>query len=388
VVTGFADAEGAETAIRSGAWDYVEKSSSAVQLALSMSRALRFREATRTGIAELKRGGIIGDGLRMTQALSKVALAASGDLPVMLSGESGTGKELFAHCIHDNSARAKRELVVVDCAALPEHLIESILFGHVKGAFTGAESTSEGLIKAANGGTLFLDEVGELPLRLQKVFLRVLQEHRFRPVGAKAETESDFRLITATNRDLDVMVTQGLFREDLLYRLRSIELCITPLRERLEDLPALVAHHLSQTAAKHTASPELLAELQMTSWPGNVRELFHALDKASAKAGTDAQIFPEHLPVAVRTATMKARYSHPVANTLSETASAKLDPAKLPLYREYRDQAANEADLHYMQALFTASGGSPKLACELSGLSRTRFYCLLKAHGIRFTRDR
>jgi two-component system, NtrC family, response regulator len=389
VITGFADAQGADSAIRSGAWDYVEKSSTAVQLALSMSRALRFREATRAGIAGLKRGKIVGSSVRMTQALNKVVLAAKGDLPVLLSGESGTGKELFARCIHENSARAKRNLVVVDCAALPEHLIESILFGHVKGAFTGAESASEGLVKAANCGTLFLDEVGELPLRLQKVFLRVLQEHRFRPVGAKAETESDFRLIAATNRDMDAMVAKGLFREDLLYRLRSIELCVPSLREHLEDLPGLVAYHLGHAAAAtHTASPELLAELRMNSWPGNVRELFHALDKAAAKAGNDLLIFPEHLPTTVRTAAMKVRYCLPANAAPGGTASSQLDHATLPLYREYRDRAAHEADLRYMHALFTASGGSPKLACELSGLSRTRFYCLAKAHSIRFTRER
>ena len=393
VVTGLVDAEGAETAMQGGAWDYVEKSSTQVQLALSMKRALRYREATRAGAGVLRRGGIAGDGPRMAQALAVAARAASGDLSVLLSGESGTGKELFARCIHENSQRGRGEFVVIDCAALPENLVESILFGHARGAFTGADVPREGLVKAADGGTLFLDEVGELPLGVQKVFLRVLQERRFRPVGAKAEVGSDFRVIAATNRDLEARAAQGLFREDLLYRLKAIHLELPPLRERLEDLPPLVSHRLSQAGQGRQASPELLDELRLHSWPGNVRELYQTLDQASAVAGGESRLHPEHLPQALRAVTLKARYAgqerrmgtgmaQRMGQGMGQCSAAALDPAQLPPYREYRDNAAREAERRYMEALFAAAGGSPKRACALSGLSRTRVYCLAKAHGL------
>jgi two-component system NtrC family response regulator len=383
VITGLVDAEGAETAIQGGAWDYVEKSSSQAQLILSLKRALRFREASRAGTAGLKRQGIAGNGARLALALAEAARAAAGDLPVLLNGETGTGKELFARCIHENSARARKPFVVVDCAALPQHLAESLLFGHAKGAFTSADSEHEGLVKAAHKGTLFLDEVGELPLGVQKVFLRVLQERRFRPVGATAEVESDFRLIAATNRDLESMAAQGLFREDLLHRLRASELRLPPLRERLEDLAALVEHRLGQAPGGRSVSPELLAELSLYPWPGNVRELFQILDKAAAKAGKEQQLFPEHLPAVLRAKTMKARFGARATDPAPAATASTLNANALPPYREYREQAVFVAEGRYLRALFQAAGGSPKRACEISGLSRTRVYNLAKAHGIR-----
>lgn len=391
VITGLVDAEGAEQAIWNGAWDYVEKSSTAVQLALSMKRALRFREASSRGIVGLRRAAIIGEGPRLSDALAKVAQAASGSSPVLLSGESGTGKELFARCIHDNSPRAGRELVTVDCAALPETLVESILFGHARGAFTGADTAREGLVKAADGGTLFLDEVGELPLSVQKIFLRVLQERRFRPVGSRAEVQSDFRLVAATNRDLGRMVAEGRFREDLYFRLQAFEISLPPLRERHWDLPLLARYCLKRLAGKtdgrgFEASPELLEELRRYSWPGNVRELFQALEKAADKAGGEQTIFPEHLPRAIRVAAMQHKFGRSKADALAVCVSQELDAQNLPPYREFREQAAFMAEERYLLALFQAAQGRPKRACEISGLSRTRVYCLAKAHGIRTAR--
>lgn len=383
VVTGLVEAESAEQAIQRGAWDYIEKTSTALQLALSLKRALRYRDATQAGVNQLKRESIAGDGRRMTEVLAVSARAARGDLPVLITGETGTGKELFARLIHENSARGKGALITVDCAALPENLVESVLFGHIKGAFTGAESSSEGLIRAADGGTLFLDEIGELTLHVQKAFLRVLQERCFRPVGGKSEVKSDFRLIAATNRDLGLMVSRGGFREDLLFRLRSIDLRLPPLRDHLEDLPALIEQHLRQAGDKYAASPELLAELRLHSWPGNVRELFQVLGQAVANAGKDEMLYPDHLPAHIRAVTLKARFGERLPQAHLPDCATTLDPQTLPLYRDYREQVVLEAEAHYLRALFQAAEGSPKRACELSGLSRTRVYCLAKAHGIR-----
>ena len=391
VITGLVDAEGAETAIQAGVWDYVEKSSSAVQLALSIKRALRFREASSSGVIGLRRVAIVGEGPRISEALAKAAQSVSSGLPVLITGESGTGKELFARCIHDNSRRAGREFVIIDCAALPETLVESILFGHARGAFTGADMTREGLVKAADGGTLFLDEVGELPLSVQKTFLRVLQERRFRPVGARTEVQSDFRLVAATNRDLQRMVAEGRFREDLYFRLQAFEIVLPPLRERHKDLSLLVGFCLKRLATKSgdrvlEASPEFMEELRRYPWPGNVRELFQALEKAAAKAGDEQILFPEHLPQAVRVAAMQSKFGHRGTDALPVPGTLELDIQSLPLYREFREQAVAEAEERYIRALFQAAGGSLKRACEISGLSRTRVYCLAKAHGIRTSR--
>ena len=180
--------------------------------------------------------------------LDLVAQAAKSDANVLITGETGTGKELFALAIHNNSRRARNSFVVVDCAALPKNLVESVLFGHEKGAFTSADRAQEGLIRQADGGTLFLDEVGELSPSVQKSFLRVLQERRFRPVGGKEEIKSNFRLIAASNRDLNDLVQRKQFREDLLFRLRTLTIELPPLRERLEDIKELAQHYIARFA--------------------------------------------------------------------------------------------------------------------------------------------
>ena len=256
ISTGYGDADGAELAIKSGAWDYIEKSSSAKAIHLSLTRALQYRKEKKTAIVAnavrvLRRVNIIGDSPQIHACLDMVAQAAVSDINVLITGETGTGKELFAQAIHNNSARAKSSFVVVDCAALPDTLVESLLFGHVKGSFTGADKDREGLIRKADGGTLFLDEVGELPLVLQKAFLRVLQEHRFRPVGSKSEVKSDFRLVAATNRRLETMATEGTFRKDLLYRISVFALDLPPLQERLSDMKRLARFQTNRLCERH-----------------------------------------------------------------------------------------------------------------------------------------
>jgi two-component system, NtrC family, response regulator len=205
IITGQGEADGAEKAILSGAWSYIEKPYVFRELSLHLSRALQYRQEKKKVVevpVALKRERIIGSSKSLSKCLDQVARAACCDVSVLITGATGTGKELFAKAIHENSARSGKHFVVVDCAALPETLIESILFGHVKGAFTSAEKQQDGLVRHAHGGTLFLDEVGELSIGIQKTFLRLLQEHEYRPVGSSKHEYSDFRLVAATNRDL------------------------------------------------------------------------------------------------------------------------------------------------------------------------------------------
>lgn len=211
IITGAGDPDSAEMAIKNGAWDYLQKPISLNDITLTLTRVLQYREnlsASLVPTVVLKHDGILGSSEPMHECLKVLAQAAQNDANVLITGETGTGKELFARALHANSKRAKGNFVVVDCAALPESLKESALFGHAKGAFTGADNAAEGLVKQADGGTLFLDEVGELNPTLQKVFLRVLQERCFRPVGGKHEITSDFRLVAATNRNLEAMVKE------------------------------------------------------------------------------------------------------------------------------------------------------------------------------------
>lgn len=307
VVTGTPTPDGAEKAIRNGAWDYVEKQSSVDRMVLPLIRAIDYRgkRPAKNGVVKLKRSGIIGDSAGIKKCLSLVAEAASSDASALLLGETGVGKEVFARAVHENSLRATGPFVAVDCASMSRTLASSILFGHRKGSFTGADKDREGLVAQSNNGTLFLDEVGELPLAIQKFFLRVLQEHRFRPVGARTEKTSDFRLICATNRNLDEMVARGTFRSDLLFRIRTVVMALPPLRDRTDDLPRLIEHYVKQLCGKYGMpakgiSPDLLDLAYEYSWPGNVRELIHTLERAVLAAKDTTKIFSRHLPDHIR----------------------------------------------------------------------------------------
>ena len=248
ILTGQGTADGAELAIRSGVWDYIQKPSSIHVMMLPLLRALQYREEKLKGKSpvSLKLEGIIGSSPKMKACYDLISQAAVADVNVLITGETGTGKELFARAVHMNSARSGRNFVVVDCAALQDTLKESTLFGYEKGAFTGADQSREGLIKQADGGTLFLDEIGELPLPMQKSFLRVLQERHFRPLGSIKEIKSNFRLIAATNRNLENLVHSGRFREDLLFRLRTLTIMLPPLREHPEDIADIALYHIAR----------------------------------------------------------------------------------------------------------------------------------------------
>jgi two-component system NtrC family response regulator len=388
IMTGFGDPNGAELAIKSGAWDYIEKDASVKEITLSLERALQYRQEklivarSRQRIA-IKRDGIVGHSAKLGHCLDAVAEAAASEVNVFIVGETGTGKELFARAIHDNSRRASGNFVVVDCTALPETLVESLLFGHEKGSFTGADKSREGLVRQAHCGTLFLDEVGELPLPLQKTFLRVLQERRFRPLGGSHEIESDFRLVAATNRNLDAMVAGGTFREDLLFRLRSYIIDLPPLRERPDDIEPLARHYADRFCTRYALSlknfaPEFLQTLIAYPWPGNVREFVSTMEQALAAARVEPTLFPKHLPTGIRVQVSRAAFAHTVPTTTGGNGRG----GALPRLQEFRDAVYRSAEKQYLHDLLDQAEQHIPTACQLSGLSQSRLYALLKKHDV------
>ncbi|OPY67233.1 MAG: Transcriptional regulatory protein ZraR [Syntrophorhabdaceae bacterium PtaU1.Bin034] len=380
IITGLGDPDGAELAIKNGAWDYIQKSSSTREMALPFVRALQYREEknARKPLAALKLNGIIGKSPQMQACLDLLAQAAHSETNVLLGGQTGTGKEVFARAIHENSMRSEGNFVVVDCTALPETLVESVLFGHEKGAFTGADKAQDGLVKQAHQGTLFLDEVGELPLSIQKAFLRVLQEHRFRPVGAKREIESDFRLIAATNRNLEKMVQEGSFRSDLLFRMRTLAIELPPLASRKEDIKELAMFHMARVCERYQIgtkgfSPEFFDALMVYDWPGNVRELVNAVERAITAAYREPTLFHKHLPLEIRVKVARSS----VKKETVEPVEAQSSLVSLSDYRQALER-------RYLQDLVLQTKGNIKDACRISGLSRSRLYALFKEHNISF----
>ncbi|MGZ3699644.1 MAG: sigma-54 interaction domain-containing protein, partial [Bdellovibrionota bacterium] len=290
-----------------GAFDYVSKPFKIDDLKGVVSRAAKHWESSQrlrgdstTGKIEVAAKGLIGKSPRIVEVYKTLARAALSNSTVLVTGESGTGKELVARAIHDNSPRRTKKFIAVNCGALAENLLESELFGHVKGSFTGAVSDKRGLFEDANGGTLFLDEIGDITPALQIKLLRVLQENEFKPVGSSETRKVDVRVIAATHRDLESLVKTGKFREDLYYRLKVIAIELPPLRERMEDLADLVGHFLARYAEKNKkavshVSEEAMELLKVYGWPGNIRELEHAIERAVAMTNT-AVLFPEDFP--------------------------------------------------------------------------------------------
>jgi two-component system NtrC family response regulator len=391
IMTGAGDPDGAEMAIRNGAWDYLTKPLDFSTIKLHLNRALQYRLSVKQSLQyskPLKLEGIIGSSRQIRGCFEILAQAARSDANVLLTGETGTGKELFSRAIHENSARTGNNLVVVDCAAIPETLVESSLFGYTKGAFTGADKSVKGVIKQADGGTLFLDEIGELSLSLQKNFLRVLQEKKYRPVGGKYEETSDFRLIAATNRSLEQMVLEGKFRKDLLYRLRSIALEIPPLRERSEDIKDLALHYIEQICKRYKLEPkgvaaDFLDALTIYQWPGNVREMVNALESAISNAGPEPILFFKHLPDNLRidVARSSVVFEDKMSGTLNEMNAAKASEPPLN-YKKFRESVFKGPEKKYLQDLMCLTKGNIKEACRISGISRTHLYNLMKKHNV------
>jgi two-component system response regulator HydG len=311
IMTAFSAIDSAVECVRQGAYHYLTKPFKVAELDLFLQRALETR-ALRKAARDMQRalhdryalGALIGGSASMREAFELVTRVADSSLPVVIVGETGVGKTLLAHALHAESERASAPFVSVNCAALPEPLLESELFGHVRGAFTGANAARAGLFVEADGGTLFLDEIGDMRPALQAKLLHALESGKIRPVGASREREIDVRIVAATHRDLRQLVSTGVFRADLLYRLEGVVIEIPPLRQRREDIPLLAQHFLEQTRARHpkatverfsSAAARALLEY---GWPGNVRELEHAVGRA-VLLGKTREIEPSDLPSSV-----------------------------------------------------------------------------------------
>jgi two-component system response regulator PilR (NtrC family) len=299
VVTAFSTTETAIAAMKAGAHDYLTKPFKIDEVGLVVERAMEKRRLSRDNVAlrdeikgRYKLDRLLGKSPPMQRVFDILRKVASTRTSVLLVGESGTGKELAARALHELSPRAEQSFVAVNCGAIPETLLESELFGHVRGSFTGATGDKQGLFEAANNGTLLLDEVADLPLPMQVKLLRVLQERKVKPVGGVSEREVDVRIVAATNRDLEAEVEKSSFRQDLYYRLNVIQLRMPPLRERREDLPLLVDHFIRKFSAEHGrnvvgAAPEVMSALMLYHFPGNVRELENMIERAVTLSTSD-----------------------------------------------------------------------------------------------------
>jgi DNA-binding NtrC family response regulator len=354
VLTGKSSLESAIAALRFGAFDYLTKPCRLIELQALLERVAQKRELTNKCHALQRRleriegePRLIGDGLAMQRVRQLIAKVAPTNSTVLILGETGTGKELVARAVHDQSPRADMPFVAINCGALPEHLIESELFGHRKGAFTGADDHRVGLFEVAHGGTLFLDEIGELPRAMQAKLLRVLESGEIRRVGDNEIFQVDVRVVCATHRDLEEMAAQQEFREDLMFRINTFEVPIAPLRDRVSDIPALAAHLFRRfrpgatDTAERLFTREALEALQTCPWPGNVRELANVIEHATILAD-EPPITIDHLPdrLAGRRSTRLPR--RPLApNTLRELEAHAIDEA-LERHQGNKPAAAEE----------------------------------------------
>ncbi|QDE66379.1 sigma-54-dependent transcriptional regulator [Myxococcus xanthus] len=365
VVTAFGSLETAVAAIRAGAYDFVTKPIDVDALVLVLERAVQhraLREEVRRLRQELGRredsGTVVGESPAMKQAYALIDRVADLDSTVLITGESGTGKEVAARAVHTRGRRKDGPFVAINCAAMPEALLESELFGHAKGAFTDAKAARTGLFVQANGGTLFLDEVGELPLTLQPKLLRALQERTVRPVGGDTEVPFDARIVAATNRDLELAVEEDRFREDLYYRLNVIGVELPPLRARGNDVLALSQRFIEQFASRTGKrvlglSPAAAQRLLAYGWPGNVRELQNCLERAVALTSFE-EITVDDLPERVR------NYSQPRVVPETQDASELVTLEQL--------------ERRYIHRVLEAVGGSRTLAARILGVDRKTLY--------------
>ncbi|ALB67764.1 two-component system response regulator GlrR [Cronobacter dublinensis] len=303
------------------------------------------------------RESIVTRSPAMLRLLEQAHMVAQSDVSVLINGQSGTGKEILAQAIHNASPRAKNAFIAINCGALPEQLLESELFGHARGAFTGAVSSREGLFQAAEGGTLFLDEIGDMPVPLQVKLLRVLQERKVRPLGSNRDIDINVRIISATHRDLPKAMARGEFREDLFYRLNVVNLKIPALQERAEDIPLLANHLLRQAADRHkpfvrSFSTDAMKRLMTASWPGNVRQLVNVIEQCVALT------------------------SAPVISDALVEQALEGENTVLPTFVEAR----NQFELNYLRKLLQITKGNVTHAARMAGRNRTEFYKLLARH--------
>ena len=350
----------AVSAVKGGVFGYLTKPFDAKALLVEIERALAVSGAapSTTGADDgAWRSAIITRNPAMEEVLAKARLVAAGDAAVLIQGESGTGKELLARAVHAASPRSNRPFVAINCAAIPETLLESELFGHVKGAFTGAVRDNRGLFQTADGGTLLLDEIGDMPPALQVKLLRVLQEKQVRPVGGMQHVPIDVRVISATHRNLDAEMSAGNFREDLYYRLKVVALNLPSLAERREDIPLLAGHFLTELAKRYKKdvtglSPEAVEQLVAAAWPGNVRQLYNVIEQSVALTTTPR--IPANL------------VQQAIQREQTEFASF--------------EQARRKFERDYLAQLLKITDGNVTQASRLAKRNRTEFYKLLQRH--------
>jgi len=386
VITAFATIESAVDAVKHGAFDYLPKNFSIDQLTVTVERALRHRRLQlenrnlREQLQETRGlDNVVGRSPAMAQVFELVKKAARSEANILILGESGTGKELIARAVHANSPRAAQAFVPVDCASLPEALLESELFGHEKGAFTGAVRTKAGLLETASGGTVFLDEIGELPLGLQSKLLRTLQERQVRRVGGTSLVDIDVRLVSATNRDVRGSVAKGEFREELLYRINVIAIELPPLRERAGDVRLLAHAFLKRYGAGRVTAydEEAMEALERYAWPGNVRELQNVVERACALADSATvtrRDLPEHVLHGARL-TEAAGAALPADAGLADTTDLGLKEAK--------EKWMSVLEASYLKDLLARHGDNITAASKTAGIDRKTFHRLLNKHGIK-----
>jgi DNA-binding NtrC family response regulator len=390
VMTGNPSVTTSIEALRAGAWDYLPKPFSATHLQVLIGRAshavMVARETRDLRIQLLKQNGnsdkitLLGVSPAFRKAVDLARRVASTDASVMIMGESGTGKELIAQFIHQHSRRASRQLVPINCAALPEGLLESELFGHRKGAFTGADRDKPGLLEIANGGTLFLDELTEMSLPLQAKLLRVLQDGVVRRVGSEQQDAVvDVRFISATNRDPAECVTKGTLREDLLYRLRVVPIKLPPLRKRLEDIPLLTNHFLTHFWERHRQPGELTPRLtdaaidflRSRPWRGNVRELQNVVEQLAVLAEPGQGIQPDDVPLYDDAVAPAASTSGLPVNIMTES------------FHLAKEKLVAHFEKEYLTQLIARAGSNMSKAARLASIDRTTLYRLMEKHGFR-----
>jgi two-component system nitrogen regulation response regulator NtrX len=375
VISGHGTIETAVKAVRLGAQDFVEKPLALEKTLLAVRNALR-RVRLETEVRDLRhkldeRYAMVGESAAVKRLRAEIAQAAPTNGRALIFGENGTGKELVARAIHAQSLRAAAPFVEVNCAAIPEELIESELFGHTRGAFTGALAPRKGKFELADGGTLFLDEIGDMSLKTQAKVLRALQEQRIEPVGGAGSVEVDVRVIAATNKDLEAEIRSGRFRDDLYFRLNVIPFHVPPLRERREDVPLLARHFMQLLSAEHgrrprEIAPDVLERLAHQEWPGNVRELRNTMERLVIMAPGE-RIELRHLPPA-----------------LLEPGGGETEPSAAALAEDSRTLASarEEFEKRYIVRRYRECGGNMSRTAEALGVERSNLYRKMKAYGL------
>jgi DNA-binding NtrC family response regulator len=379
MVTGLSQIETAVRAMKLGAFDYVPKPFDPDELAVVVDRALEHRRLLQENVSLKSAVGskyrfenIIGASPRMQEVFRLIAQCAPTNTTVLITGESGTGKELIARAIHYNSLRKDNPIVPVDCMSLSENLLESELFGHVKGAFTGAIANKRGLLEVASGGSVFLDEVGNIPLSIQAKLLRVIQEREFKAVGDTRTQSANIRLICATNRDLRAMVAEASFRDDLFYRINIFPIRVPALRERREDIPALAFHFLKSCSAEigkpvTRFSDDALSLLMSHDWPGNVRELENAVHRAVILASDDV----------VRKAHLAGLGGQPAGDAPRTGEELK------KIKKAAREKSVEAIEKAFVLDALKRNDWNVTRSAEETGMQRANFQALMKKHGIR-----